>query len=39
MTRKPKGNIIPLTLETVQRLRDGAEEEEEDEASRLVASV
>nr|XP_016433049.1 PREDICTED: uncharacterized protein LOC107759586 [Nicotiana tabacum] len=33
--RKPKGNKIPLTMESVQRLRDEKEEEEEEEG--LVA--
>ncbi|XP_070055124.1 uncharacterized protein [Nicotiana tomentosiformis] len=36
--RKPKGNVIPLTMESVQRLRDDKEEEEEGEGdSGMVA--
>lgn len=38
-THKAKGNIIPLPLESVQRLRDEPEEEEEEEDSELVARV
>ncbi|XP_070050639.1 uncharacterized protein [Nicotiana tomentosiformis] len=38
MTRKPRKNIIPLTEEYVQRLRD-EDEEEENDGSVLVARV